>query len=59
MAPSIFLVGVGEMQIARELLSKAESGRSLSLVLCPLEFGLDDEMVGTPGVCEVDQFQIH
>lgn len=54
MSPFILLIGVVKVQIAGELFAKAESSRSLCLVLCLVEFGLDDEILRTPGVCEVD-----
>lgn len=59
MPPFIFLIGVVKVHIAGEPFAKAESSRSLSLVLCPVEFGLDDEILWAPGICEVDKFQIH
>lgn len=52
--PFIFLVGVVEVQITGKLFAKAKSGSSLSFVLRLDEFGLDDEILGTPGICEVD-----
>lgn len=58
MAPFIFLVGVDKVHITGEFFAKAESGRSLGLVLCPVKFGLDDEILWAPGVCKVDIFQI-
>lgn len=57
--PFIFLVGVVEVHIAGELFAKAECCRSLGLVLCLLEFGLDDVILWAPGVGDVDKFQIH
>lgn len=58
-APPVFLVWVGKMQIARQFLLKAESSRSLCLVLRLLKFRLDNKMLWTPGVREVDQLQIY
>lgn len=58
-SPFIFLVGVVKVHVAGELFAEAESGRSLGLDLCPVEFGLDDEILRAPGICEVDIFQIY
>lgn len=54
MPPFIFLIGVVKVQIAGELFAEAEGGRSLGLVLCLVEFGLDNEILRAPGIREVD-----
>lgn len=59
MSPFIFLTGVVKVHIAGELFAEAESGRSLGLMQCLLKFGLDDEILRAPGICEVDEFQIN
>ena len=59
MSPFIFLIGIVKVHITGELFAKAESGRSLGLVLCSVEFGLDDEMLWAPGIGEVDISQIN
>lgn len=59
MPPLIFLIRVVEVHIAGELFPKAEGGRTLRLVLCPVESGLDDGILWAPRICEVDIFQVY
>lgn len=58
MAPFILLIGVVEVHVAGKLFAKAEGGRSLGPVFCPMELGLDDEMLWAPRICEVHKFEI-
>lgn len=58
-APLVFLTGVVKVHIARELFAKAECSRSLRLVLRPVKFGLDDEMIWAPRIGEVHIFQVY
>lgn len=57
--PLVFLIGIVKVKVAGNLFAIAEGGRSLLLVLCPLEFGLDNKMFRAPGICEVDIFQVN
>lgn len=59
MPPFIFLTGVVKVHIAGKFFAKAKCGRSLCLVQCPVEFGLDNKILWAPGICEVDELQIH
>ncbi len=59
MPPFIFHIGVDKVHIAGELFAEPKSSRSLGLVLCLVEFGLDNEMLWAPGICKVHKFQIH
>lgn len=57
--PFILLIRVVEVHIAGKLFAKAEGSRPLSLVLCPVEFGLNNKMFWAPWIGEVDILQIH
>lgn len=57
-SPFVFLIGVVKVHVARELLAKAECRRPLRLVLCPVEFGLDNKMIWAPWIGEVHIFQV-
>lgn len=59
MSPLIFLIRIVKIDKTRELFAIAEGGRTLRRMFRPVEFGLDDEILGAPGICEVDVFQIH
>lgn len=59
MPPLIFLIGVVEVQVTGEFFPKAKRSRTLCLVLCPVEFGLDDIILWAPRIGEVDEFQIN
>lgn len=58
MAPLVFLIRIVKVHIARKGFAEAESSRAFGLVLRPVEFGLDDEMFGAPGIGEVDKVQV-
>lgn len=58
-APLVFLTGVVKVHIARELFAKAECSRSLRLVLRPVKFGLDDEVIWAPRIGEVHILQVY
>ena len=58
-APFVLLVGVVEVEVARHLFPKAESCGALSGVLRPVQLGLDDAVLGAPGVGEVDILEVN
>ena len=58
-APFVLLVGVVEVEVARHLFPKAECCGALSGVLRPVQLGLDDAVLGAPGVGEVDILEVN
>lgn len=57
-APFIFLVGVVKVEVAGHLFTKPESSGTFSCALYPVEFGLDDVILGAPGIGEIDKLEI-
>ena len=58
-APFVLLVGVVEVEVTRHLLPEAESSGALGGVLRPVQLGLDDGILGAPGVGEVNVLEVN